>query len=224
MSKKDTGLMLSTIKGPLANLLDNLSGANAGYWLKVVKKILRGENPFAEMEAELSAQRTLVLSFIVEVDGTKPYGYGFVRNHNFNEDNFPIKDKTKRTVIIDVFDFGTQSAEIDFGHHPVVTNWMIKKMERYGCRPANIEELVSLGKCHPGILKLFDVTTLDPESKHLYNGLGGDYEIPVLTQTEHGKNFIDLALYRYGVWGKSLTFDSNCKWGRPIRFAGVRIN
>ncbi|QQR50317.1 hypothetical protein IPF86_00125 [Candidatus Nomurabacteria bacterium] len=211
MSKKDTGLMLSTVKGPLANLLDNLSGANAGYWLKVVKKILRGENPFAEREAELSAQRTLVLSFIVEVDGTKPYGYGFVRNHNFNEDNFPIKDKTKRTVVIDVFHFGTQSAEIDFGHHPVTTNWMIGKMERYGCRPANTEELVSLAKCHPEILKDLKITTLDFNSAWLYNGRGGDYEIPVLTQTEHGQNFIDLIMYFNGVWGKELSF------------AGVRI-
>lgn len=40
---KNTGLMLSETKGPLKNLLDNLSGENGNYWLIALKKMLRKE-------------------------------------------------------------------------------------------------------------------------------------------------------------------------------------
>ncbi len=43
MSKKHTGLMLSEARGPLNNLLDNLSGENGDYWLEALKKLLRKE-------------------------------------------------------------------------------------------------------------------------------------------------------------------------------------
>ncbi len=39
----NTGLTLSEIKGPLDNLLDNLSGEHADYWLDAIKKLLRKE-------------------------------------------------------------------------------------------------------------------------------------------------------------------------------------
>ena len=39
----DTGLMLSEARGPLNNLLDNLSGVHASYWLTALKKMLRKE-------------------------------------------------------------------------------------------------------------------------------------------------------------------------------------
>jgi len=45
MSKKHTGLMLYQVRGPLNNLLDNLSGENGAYWLEVLKKLLRKEEP-----------------------------------------------------------------------------------------------------------------------------------------------------------------------------------
>jgi hypothetical protein len=43
MSKKHTGLVLSEARGPLNNLLDNLSGENGEYWLEALKKLLRKE-------------------------------------------------------------------------------------------------------------------------------------------------------------------------------------
>jgi hypothetical protein len=43
MSKKDTGLMLSEVKGLLNNLNENLSGKDFDYWLKALKKLLRKE-------------------------------------------------------------------------------------------------------------------------------------------------------------------------------------
>jgi hypothetical protein len=44
--KKHTGLMLPDVQGPLKNLLSNLSGDKADYWLRSLKKFLRQENPF----------------------------------------------------------------------------------------------------------------------------------------------------------------------------------
>ncbi len=41
--KKDTGLALSDIKGPLENLLNNLHGKHGDYWLEALKKMLRRE-------------------------------------------------------------------------------------------------------------------------------------------------------------------------------------
>ncbi len=53
--KKDTGLMLSKIRGPLNNLLDNLSGEHGDYWLKALKKMLRQEE-IPEPSAEIIEQ------------------------------------------------------------------------------------------------------------------------------------------------------------------------
>lgn len=41
---KNTGVALSEIKGPLTNLLNNLSGEHGYYWLSSLKKMLRKEN------------------------------------------------------------------------------------------------------------------------------------------------------------------------------------
>ena len=41
--KKNTGLMLSEVRGLLNNLNDNLSGEYGDYWLKTLKKMLRKE-------------------------------------------------------------------------------------------------------------------------------------------------------------------------------------
>jgi hypothetical protein len=43
MSTDNTGLVLSKVRGPLNNLLDNLSGDHADYWLRALKKMLRKE-------------------------------------------------------------------------------------------------------------------------------------------------------------------------------------
>ncbi len=41
--ENNTGLTLSQIKGPLTNLLENLSGEHCEYWLGALKKLLRKE-------------------------------------------------------------------------------------------------------------------------------------------------------------------------------------
>ena len=41
--KKDTGLRLSLVKGPLTTLNNNLSGEHGDYWLTALKKMLRQE-------------------------------------------------------------------------------------------------------------------------------------------------------------------------------------
>lgn len=58
--KENTGLMLSEVRGPLKNLLDNLSGENADYWLNALKKMLRKE--------EFSKTPNNSKEFIAELD------------------------------------------------------------------------------------------------------------------------------------------------------------
>jgi hypothetical protein len=41
--QQNTGVMLSEAKGPLNNLMDNLSGEHSDYWLKALRKLLRQE-------------------------------------------------------------------------------------------------------------------------------------------------------------------------------------
>jgi len=53
--KGNTGLMLYQIRGPLNNLLDNLSGENGNYWLEALKKMLRKEETQKKLPAEILA-------------------------------------------------------------------------------------------------------------------------------------------------------------------------
>ncbi len=47
---KEKNEVLYTARGPLQNLLDNLSGRNGKEWLGIIKAVLRKENPFPEKE------------------------------------------------------------------------------------------------------------------------------------------------------------------------------
>lgn len=60
---KNTGLLLSEARGPLNNLLDNLSGEHAEYWLKALKKLLRKE--------ELPEPPKEVLDLLASLDSRK---------------------------------------------------------------------------------------------------------------------------------------------------------
>ncbi len=52
MQKENTGLMLSKVRGPLTNLLENLSGPHGEFWLKSLNKLLRKEE-FPEVPKEI---------------------------------------------------------------------------------------------------------------------------------------------------------------------------
>ncbi len=205
---KDTRLTLSEARGPLEKFIDVLSGENAEYWVDVFNKVMRKEDPFESEYFRDCEQGLIIESFRVEVDGTKTLecliGQGNYRftDADINEENFPIKNKTKRTEIIELFHFIGGKTLTPNGP---VTNAIIHEMNRHGSRPANVEELLGLGITYPELQLRSPITIIGKDSAWLTNGRGGDYAVPLLS-SNNGKRLLGKNIYCYGVWGISYRF------------------
>ena len=95
-------------------------------------------------------------TFTVIVDGAKTLeemiregGYSQL-NKAITEKNFPIREKTKRTVVIALF----------FFNRKISSNEAISEMNKEGYRPATHDELIALGAKRYGLKEKFPIVAL----------------------------------------------------------------
>jgi hypothetical protein len=163
-----------------------------------IQALLERKNPFEE---SITTKRNFSRqSFKIEIDGTKTlvelmkiYGCENTLCSYFSPKYFIIKDKTKRTSIVELFSFNKS----------ISTEEIIKEMIKEKFRPAKIEEMLSLVINQTELQTVFTLIALGSVA-NCDRGLIG---VPTLPQGEN--SIIGVTLYHR-------------KWGCYERFVGVR--
>lgn len=83
--------------------------------------------------------------------------YNYI-NNDITKSRFPVKGKGQKEVTLILFHFAWDMELED----------VIREMDKEGCRPATIEELLALGEAHPDLQKKFSVVA--PGSKWEFSG------------------------------------------------------
>ncbi len=156
-----------------------------------------GNIPSNQWDETLKVSKSGRFAFIVEVDGTKTLdqllddGNYAWKNSNCNEKSFPISDPTKRTVTIELFHSGIESASME----------IISLMKKDDFRPVMIEEFLSLTAQYPELQRKFPMASLGLSWKDLR-----DYLLAPVATIRGKDRIIDLVPPQYSYWTKKFMF------------------
>jgi len=135
-----TRLSLCDVRGPIADLLDKLSGEDGERWLRGLNKYLRGENPRSEVATYLYPRVfKVVVNYAQSLTEMISAGkYDWVSS-NITADHFPMSGSGEVELNLELVHFGCL----------MESDKVLAELDSLGLRPAILPELLAFGAKRP---------------------------------------------------------------------------